>query len=114
MGSFMEDLLGRKEEYGMDRETIGYLGALMIEGGAETTSSVLKSFVLFLVAYPEAQRKAYEEIYRVVGDQRAPDLGDFEHLPYVDAVLKEYLGYVIPENTTIFANIYGINTDPGA
>ncbi|KAI3598435.1 cytochrome [Moniliophthora roreri] len=132
-GSFMEDLLGRKEEYGMDREEIGYLGAMMIEGGAETTSSLLKSLVLFLVASPEAQRKAYEEIRRVVGSQRAPDLADFEHLPYIDAVLKEvqrlrpiaplglphetttteeYLGYIIPEKTTIFANIYGINTDP--
>ncbi|ESK84606.1 cytochrome p450 [Moniliophthora roreri MCA 2997] len=132
-GSFMEDLLSRKEEYGMDREKIGYLGAIMIEGGAETTSSLLKSLVLFLIASPEAQRKAYEEIHRVVGSQRAPGLTDLEHLPYVDAILKEvqrlrpvaplglphetttteeYLGYVIPENTTVFANVYGINTDP--
>ncbi|KAI3598449.1 cytochrome p450 [Moniliophthora roreri] len=132
-GSFMEDLLSRKEEYGIDREKIGYLGAVMIEAGAETTSSLLKSLVLFLVASPEAQRKAYEEIQRVVGSQRVPDLADFEHLPYVDAILKEvqrlrpiapvglphetttteeYLGYIIPENTTVFANVYGINTDP--
>ncbi|KAK7040214.1 hypothetical protein VNI00_010020 [Paramarasmius palmivorus] len=133
-GSFAEELLGRMEEYaGMDREMIGYFGGVLIEGGAETTPSLLKSFVLFLIASPEIQRKAYEEVMRVVGIQRTPVLEDYKDLPYLDAVLKEvqrlrpvaplavphettateqYLDYIIPENTILFPNIYGINHDP--
>ncbi|KAK7051623.1 hypothetical protein VNI00_004602 [Paramarasmius palmivorus] len=132
-GCFMENLLSRKEEYGMDREQIGYLGGTMIEAGSETTSSILKSLVLCLAASPAAQQKASEEIRRVVGDQRSPELGDYEHLPYVGAILKEvhrfrpvapiciprettateeYLGYTIPEGTTIIPNIYGVFHNP--
>ncbi|KAI3619427.1 cytochrome p450 [Moniliophthora roreri] len=122
-GCFIEDLLNRKEEYGMDKEQVGFFGGTMIEAGAETTSSLLKSFVLFLAASPEAQRKAYEEVHRIVGNQRAPILTDYERLPYLNAVWKElshmklrrqrsHLGYIIPEHTTIFPNIYGIFHDP--
>lgn len=38
---------------------------------------------------PEAQRKAQEEIDRVVGPDRIPDFSDREHLPYVEALMKE-------------------------
>ncbi|KAK7040215.1 hypothetical protein VNI00_010021 [Paramarasmius palmivorus] len=120
-GCFVDDLLGQADKHGMDRKT------------NVTTSSLLKSLVLLLVESPEVQRKAYEEVDRVVGTQRAPVLDDYKHLPYVDAIIKEvqrlrpvvplglpheasateeYLGYAIPKNTTIFANVYGINHDP--
>ncbi|KAK7040217.1 hypothetical protein VNI00_010023 [Paramarasmius palmivorus] len=86
---FIKDLLGRMEEHEMDRETLGYFAATLLEAGSETTSSVLKSLVLFLAASPGAQHKAFAEINLVVGDQRAPALEDLKHLPYLDAVLKE-------------------------
>jgi hypothetical protein len=39
--------------------------------------------------YPEAQAKAYEEIDRVIGQDRLPTLADLENLPYIEALLKE-------------------------
>ncbi|KAK7040225.1 hypothetical protein VNI00_010031 [Paramarasmius palmivorus] len=132
-GCLVEDLLGRVDEHGMDPESIGTFASILLEAGADTTSSLLKSLVLLLVESPEVQRKAYGEIHRVVGTQRAPILADYKDLPYVNAVIKEvlrlrpvvplalphetsateeYLDYIIPENTTIFANVYGINHDP--
>ena len=47
-----------------------------------------------MVKYPEAQRRAQEEIDRVVGPDRLPDFKDREYLPYIDAIFKECLRYV--------------------
>lgn len=62
---------------------------MLIETGSETTSAYLQSLVLALVAYPGAQKKAQEEIDRVVGDHRMPTLDDLEHMPYIRAVILE-------------------------
>lgn len=42
-----------------------------------------------MIAYPECQRKAQEEIDAVVGSKRLPELEDLPNLPYVQAVIKE-------------------------
>lgn len=61
----------------------------MIEGGSDTTANFIQSLILILTAFPEAQRKAQEEIDRVVGGQRMPVIANFDDLPYVQAVIKE-------------------------
>ncbi|KAF7369266.1 putative cytochrome P450 [Mycena venus] len=88
-GSYMEEVLARAEEFGLDRENTGYLGGVLIEGGSDTTSSFLQSLILAMVAYPEAQRKAQEEMDRVVGEHRMPTLEDLEEMPYIRAVVRE-------------------------
>ncbi|KAF7369234.1 putative cytochrome P450 [Mycena venus] len=136
-GSYVEELIERQGELKLDREMIGYLGGVLIETGSETTTSYLQSLVLALVAYPEAQKKAQEEIDRVVGEHRMPTLDDLEHMPYVRAMILEthrfrpvapfgiphctlaaeeasnYKGYVIPAGSTIYINVWGIFHDPG-
>lgn len=112
-GCYMEEVLRNQEKFAMDREMTGYVtivynqlygtrltmwsiryfGGALIEGGSETTSSFLQSLVLLLAAFPEAQQKAQEEIDRVVGDRRSPDLEDFPSLPYAQAVIKEVSTY---------------------
>ncbi|KAK0469876.1 cytochrome P450 [Desarmillaria tabescens] len=88
-GCFMEKVLQNQELLGLNRELAGYLGGVLIEGGSDTTSSFLQSLILALVAFPEAQRKAQEEMNKVVGDQRLPTLDDFADLPYIQAIIKE-------------------------
>ena len=61
----------------------------MLEGGSDTTSSYLQTLVLALVTNPDVQRKAQEEIDRVVGRERAPTLDDLPNLPYIQAIIKE-------------------------
>ncbi|KAJ6482554.1 cytochrome P450 [Mycena sanguinolenta] len=132
-GSYMEEVLTRQEEFGMDREITGYLGGVLIEGGSDTTSSYLQSLILALVAYPDAQRKAHEEIDRVVGQHRMCRMDDLEEMPYIRAMIQEthrfrpvaplmiphstvtseeYNGFIIPKGTTIFVNTWGIFHDP--
>ena len=66
-----------------------YLGGVLLEGGSDTTSSYLKSLHLALTAHPDAQRKAHEELYRVVGNDRLPRLDDMPKLPYIRAIIRE-------------------------
>lgn len=44
-----------------------------------------------MTLHPEIQRKAQEEVDRVVGKNRLPTFADRENLPYVEAVINEVL-----------------------
>jgi len=80
-----------------------------------------------MVTHPEVQRKAQEEIDRVVGRDRLPDFDDKESLPYINAIYKEvarirpvvplgvahcateddeYNGYRIPKGTSFYPNVW--------
>lgn len=63
--------------------------AAFIEGAAETTTVFIRSLILMLIAFPEVQAKAQQEIDTVVGAGRAPLPSDFEQMPYVQAIVKE-------------------------
>jgi hypothetical protein len=42
-----------------------------------------------MVAFPETQKKAQEELNSVVGRQRFPTLDDLQNLPYIRAIIRE-------------------------
>lgn len=48
----------------------------MFMAGSETTSKSLGFCFLYLILYPDVQKKAQEEIDRVVGRDRLPSLQD--------------------------------------
>lgn len=58
---------------------------------AKQTSASLDVFVLAMVLFPEAQRRAQKEIDAVVGSNRLPEFSDRPSLPFVEAVLRETL-----------------------
>lgn len=53
----------------------------------------MATFFLLLSLNPDVQRKAREEIDRVVGADRLPTLADRESLPYICAVFSEALRF---------------------
>ncbi|KAF9024672.1 cytochrome P450 [Hymenopellis radicata] len=132
---YLEELIQRKDELGLSRDQIAYLAGVLMEGGSGSSGVFLNSFILALISFPEAQRKAQEEVDAIVGPGRTPSLADYENLPYIRAfvqevhrtrpltplaiphattVTQEYQGYVIPQGATIFLNAWGIYHDPKA
>ena len=55
------------------------------------TTGVIAIAILALVLYPDAQRKAQEEIDKVIGPHRLPNFEDRHSLPFVEALYREVL-----------------------
>ncbi|OOQ83920.1 O-methylsterigmatocystin oxidoreductase [Penicillium brasilianum] len=121
-------------EPGSEKETIAkWTAASLYTGGADTTVSSIACFFLAMAMYPEVQRKAQDEIERVLGLGRLPKMADRAHLPYVNAIVKEVLrwhpvapmaiphlsteddtwgDYFIPKGSLIMPNIWAMMHDP--
>ena len=48
-------------------------------------------FMLAMVTYPEAQKRAQEELDNVVGRDRMPTFADRDSLPFIQACVREPL-----------------------
>ena len=72
------------------------------------TLSPAINFIAAMAMYPEVQKKAQEEIDRVVGKNRLPDFSDQDSLPYVNAVVKESLRWklVVPTGASLVSRKY--------
>ena len=110
------------------QETVSHLCSSSHQGiyGHKTLSALL-NFVLLMLLNPEAQRKAHEELDRVIGRERLPDLEDKDSLRYINAICKEvlriypilplaiphvaiaedvYNGIRIPRGASLFPNVW--------
>ncbi|EJU01104.1 cytochrome P450 [Dacryopinax primogenitus] len=81
-----------------NEELIRWLCGSLFAAGADTTVGALASFTLAMTKFPLAQRAAQAELDRVVGRDRLPVFADFEHMPYLHALVKEVLrwGIIVP------------------
>ncbi|KAL8279126.1 hypothetical protein RQP46_008382 [Phenoliferia psychrophenolica] len=82
--SFAKDLLERgREAVGLSDGEFGLLVGGIVGAGIETTSGSLVAFMLAMVSFPEAQRKAQAELDRVVGLERSPTWEDEENVEFI-------------------------------
>ncbi|KAJ7931077.1 cytochrome P450 [Mycena leptocephala] len=65
--------------------------ATMYIGGADTSVSSFGTFVLAMLANPEAQRKAQAEIDCITGGKVLPGFDDNGRLPYITVIVQEIL-----------------------
>ncbi|KAL2845285.1 cytochrome P450 [Aspergillus pseudoustus] len=116
-----------------DERAIIWTAASLYGAAADTGVIALTSWTLAMLRFPDVQRKAQEEIDRVVGRERLPTLDDRENLPYVNALVQEtlrwwpiapmgfphtatedilYRGYMIPKGSLLLPAVWWFLHDP--
>ncbi|KAJ7164332.1 cytochrome P450 [Mycena filopes] len=127
--SFAADGLNALNDNYYTENTVRAMTGTIYIGGADTAVSGLESFILGMLANPEAQRKAQAEVDAVTKGTRLPDFEDEASMPYVTSVMKEALrwkitmplaiahylnvpdvfrGYSIPANSVVLGNSWAI------
>ncbi|KAJ3928523.1 MAG: cytochrome P450 [Lentinula lateritia] len=133
--SFAASLIERKENpTEEDTAIFKWASFVFYTAGADTSVSVLSSFILAMAVNPTKQRKAQAEIDRVIGSGRRPAFKDRLDLPYVESILKEvyrlnpvtpiaiphnlnptsddeYRGWRIPKESVVIANSWAVLHD---
>lgn len=121
-----------KENYFSDQQLVQIMSDIF-SAGLETVTSTIEWSILFLILNVECQDKIQDEIDRVIGRDRAPQLEDLAQMPYTEATIYEVLrrsnvvtlgnahatladasigGYLIPKGTQVLPNLYGMNMNP--
>lgn len=88
-GSFMDTVLDQNEKLGLTRHQLYFLGGVLMEGGSDTSSSIILAFIHAMTKWPQVLKKAQAEIDNVIGEDRTPVWSDYGSLPYVAATVKE-------------------------
>lgn len=74
---------------GLDELQVAYIGGVMLEAGADTTSALLLSFILAMIKFPNVLARAQKEVDEVCGTKRSPTFDDMDNLPYIRACVLE-------------------------
>ncbi|KAK7057918.1 cytochrome P450 [Favolaschia claudopus] len=110
-----------------------WLSATLYAAGAETSAGQMEWFMISMLLHPEVQTAAQRQLDDVVGRGRMPTFADYDHLPYIRAIVKEvlrwrtvlpiglphrvseddwYEGFFIAKDSILIPNIWGMNHDP--
>ncbi|KAG6811069.1 hypothetical protein H0H92_009129 [Tricholoma furcatifolium] len=139
-GDFIESFTSRNlRPNGIDmvdaeqEDIIKWCAGGLYAGAGDTTVSALLSFMMLMALHPRVQARAQAELDALVGRDETLHPSALNKLQYLSAVMKEvlrfapvanlalphsvtqdddYMGYRIPKDTTIMANVWAIMHDP--
>lgn len=133
--NFSKRLMHDKEAHGLSYKEIASLTGNLIGGGVDTTTTSTIVFIFAMCRFPHVQKKAQEEIDRVLdGEIRFPSWSEEGKLPYCSALATEvfrwrsaivlggpphaptqddvYKGMLIPKGTALIGNLWAIHRHP--
>lgn len=87
--SFMDTILDLQEKNELPRDQLRFIGGVLMEGGSDTSSSLILAIIQALINNPDVQRKAHAELDQTVGAYRSPVWSDMVNLPYINMIVKE-------------------------
>ncbi|KAH9560497.1 hypothetical protein CY35_06G108100 [Sphagnum magellanicum] len=111
------------------------LGWPLLVGGIGSIAGTLEWVLAELLLHPNIMKHAQTELDNLVGTNRLVEESDLQHLPYLQAILKETLrlhpvgpflfphhsiepcqvqGYTIPAKTRVLVNIWALGRDPNS
>ncbi|KAI1161564.1 cytochrome P450 [Nemania serpens] len=130
--SISVDIVKMQKQESLSDGLAAYIAGQILQAGSETTAGIVVGFIQAMVIFPEVAKMAQEELDRVCGRDRLPDLNDVPHLPYIRACAKEcfrwmpglllgvphavtkedsYMGYRIPKGATVIMNVWAVHND---
>uniref|UniRef100_A0A8D0GNA8 Cytochrome P450 1A n=1 Tax=Sphenodon punctatus TaxID=8508 RepID=A0A8D0GNA8_SPHPU len=104
----------------------------LVGAGFDTVTTALSWCLMYLLTYPEVQKRIHEEIDENIGRERKPRMSDRIRLPYTEAFIVEMFrhssflpftiphcttkdtvlkGYYIPKGLCVFVNQRQVNHD---
>lgn len=89
LATFMDKVLDQQDKNELPPNQLRFIGGVLMEGGSDTSSSLILAIVQAMIHHPEVQRKAQEQLDSVVGPERSPVWADLPHLPYINMIVKE-------------------------
>lgn len=128
---FFKNLEAGKENEMTLADIKGAAGAISIAGG-NTTWSTIVVCILYLILYPEVQKKARDEIDSITRGERLPTFDDRPNMTYLEYVIEEttrcvplsplgvphavleddvYEGMFIPKGSVVYANAQAMTHD---
>ncbi|KAF9728573.1 hypothetical protein PMIN06_009450 [Paraphaeosphaeria minitans] len=129
----VKTMLLKKTKEDLDDLDIAMLASSFMIGGTETTAAIMQWCTALIPAHPHVQKRAHEELDRVVGRDCLPTAEDVDSLPSCRAIIKEverchnphWLGtphmasrdfvygeHLIPKGTVVVLNTWTMHHNP--
>uniref|UniRef100_A0A914CHP6 Cytochrome P450 n=2 Tax=Acrobeloides nanus TaxID=290746 RepID=A0A914CHP6_9BILA len=104
----------------------------LFSAGLETTATTSRTFILYMLHYPEIQAKIHSELDNVIGRENLITMSDQSRLPYLNAAIQELQriavllplggqhivledvnmeGYKIPKGTIVIPQFQSVHLD---
>ncbi|KAB8222023.1 cytochrome P450 [Aspergillus novoparasiticus] len=100
-----------RDKEDLDDLDMAILASAFMISGVETTAAIMQWFSVLIPSYPEIQKKAQEELDRVVGRGRLPGIEDEKYLPYCHTIIKEVERGHNPSETMGILNTWTMHYD---
>ena len=131
--AFLKEMRKQDKHDSFDDFQLEVLCSELFGAGGEPTSVTLKWALRYLAKNPEVQKKAQEEIQKIVGSDSKVLLKDRQNLPYVQAMIMDLIrisdihpigvmhspsedtliaGFQVPKGTFVIPNFHKVHHDP--